>query len=62
MASVKRSIKSAGSHYSNSSIDSLRERTQDENTKLGSDARRIRELFEKQLTQIKDRKLKSSLR
>jgi hypothetical protein len=62
MASMKRSIKSARSHYSNASIDRLRERTLDETTKLSSDARRIRELFEKQLTQIKDKKLKSSLR
>jgi hypothetical protein len=62
MASVKRSIKLAKPHYSNASIDQLRERTRDETTQLGSDARRIRELFERQLTKIKDKKLKSSFR
>lgn len=62
MASVKRNIKSEKSNYSNASIDQLRERTLDETAKLGSDARRIRELFETQLRQIKDKKLKSSLR
>lgn len=62
MASLKRSVRSLRSYYSNISIDRLRERASDETTKLGSDARRIRELFDEQLKRIKDKKLKSSLR
>jgi len=61
MPLLKRSSKAGSGHYTNEKIDRLRKVTLSETTQLSSDARDIAELFRRQVRQIKDEKLKSSL-
>ena len=59
---LKRSVRSSeGIRYSNNAIESLRENTASDIKRISSDAHRIRERFEEQLTKIKDEKMKSSV-